>query len=408
MSVIVITGVTRTATTVGIGAGPQYVPFANTQFLSSATEAAFQIPVYTNGIVRNLRVGIGTIGASTTHVIQLRKNGANGNLSVTCNATGVFTNTTNTDIVTSGDLIDYSVTRTVGAGTITINSISSEFYNEDGSTIGGSTSTSATTFVATTNTLFGIGGEITATNINHRCFTFSNTILKNLTAYVLTNTLNAGSTYIVPNTGIAAITNVALLPNLRLTIPPGSTGLFTDTNDIFAMVEGTRWFFQTWNSGSSTGNISYSAVTTHVIPEGSKAAYYTGRVVIALSTNNTIIPIMGSILNGATPSGSYQVRIPQNCVLYPADMSLGMQTNTLNSASAVTFQVNGINSALSASIPASTGGTQVGGGSPVFLQTGDLVNYNFTTAATSGNAVLRMITTYLTVDKSDPSSDFYT
>ena len=89
-------------------------------------------------------------------------------------------------------------------------------------------------------------------------------------------------------------------------------------------------------------------------------------------------------------------------------MSLGMQTNTLNSASAVTFQVNGINSALSASIPASTGGTQVGGGSPVFLQTGDLVNYNFTTAATSGNAVLRMITTYLTVDKSDPSSDFYT
>lgn len=410
MAAIVIIGTSRTSVTTTVGAGPAYAPFANTQLLHTTTEAQNQIPVYTNGILRNLRVGIGAIGASTTHVIRLRKNGANGNLSVTCNATGVFTDTTNTDIVISGDLLDYSTTRTVGAGTITINMISSEFYNEDGAVIAGVTGTTAAPFNAGVNSLAGSVGEVAVgTNVNHRCFTFSNTILKNLEAYVITNTLNAGSTFIVPNTGTAVITNAALLPNLRLTIPAATTGLFTDTTDIFTMVDGTRWLFQVWNSGSSTGNITFSTITTHVTAEDSKVVYYTGRGIIAISTNNTIIPIMGSLLNGATPSGSYQVRVPQDCVMYPDDFRLGVAGNTTNSASILTFQVNGVDSAISATIPAGvTGtGTITGSGQPVFLQAGDLVNYNFTTVSTSGNMSLRMIASSLTVDKFEPSSDFF-
>ena len=402
MSVITLTAITRTASTNTVGAGPSYAPFASTQLVHNATEAAVQIPVYTNGIVRNLRVGVGVIGASTTHVIRLRKNGANGNLSVTCNATGVFTDTTNTDTIISGDLVDYSTTRTVGAGTITINSISGEFYNEDGSTITGTTGTG--NFSAGAVQGMGMGGEVAGTNVNHRCFVFSNTILKNLAAYVTANTLNAGTTYVFPVSAIT--TNLSLVPSLRLTIPAGVTGLFTDTTDIYRTLDASRWYIEVWNSGSATGTSTFSTVTTHVLPDDSKVAYYTGRGVIALSTNNTIIPVMGSILNNATPSGSYQVRIPQNCVLYPDDMAIGIASNTLNGASNVTLQVNGVSSALSASIPALTAGTLTAGGNPVFLQTGDLVNYIFTTLGT-GNASLRMITTYLTVDKFEPSSDFF-
>ena len=403
MSAIVLIGSGRSSNTGTVGAGPSYVPFGGTQILVYATEAQSQVPVYVNGIIRNMRIAVATIGASTTHVVRLRKNGADGNSVVTINATGAFIDTTNTDTIISGDLLDYSVTRTVGAGTIALGVVSSEFYNEDGSNIVGTTNPVATTFNAGGLQVIGIG-DMVGTNTNHRCFTFSSTILKNLSAYINANTLNAGITYIFPI--ISATTTE--IPNLRLSIGAGVSGLFTDTTDVFSILDDSRWYFQFWRSGSSTGTIAPSFFMTHEISEDSKVTYHTGRSLPAITTNSTIVPIMGSIQNGATPSGSYQVRIPQDCVLYPQDIAIGVSANNNAQITVFNFQVNGVNSTVSASIPANGTGTITGSGSPVFLKAGDLVNYFINDNGATGTLQSRMVSTAFTIDKFEASSDFFT
>jgi len=401
MSATVIIGSGRGAASSNVTAGPAFVAFGSSQIFPSATEAFTQVPVYTNGVVKNLRVAVANIGASTTHTIRLRVNGANGNSVVTVNGTGGFIDTTNTDRVVSGNLLDYSVTRTAGAGTLTLGVISCDFDNEEGYNIVGSTGN--TSLNANNNQVIGIG-DTTVTNINHRAFVFSNNVLKNLSVYASSNTLNSGITYI--STIIDTTTNLSLLP-LTVQIPASSTGLFTDTTGMYQLPAPNRWFFQAWRSGSTTGAITPSFIMVQELAEDSKVAYHCGRALPAITTNSTIVPIVGSMINGATPSGSYQVRVPQNCVLYPQDITIGISANTNATTTIFNFQVNGVNSTISASIPSASTANATGSGSPVFLKAGDLVNYFINDNGAAGTLQSRMISTAFTIDKFDANSDFF-
>ena len=406
MASIVTIGSSRSSITTTIGASG-FVVFGSAQIAPSTTEAQTQVPVYINGVIRNMRIGVAAIvGVGVSYTIRLRKNGANGNLVISSiNATGAWTDTTNSDLIQSGNLVNYSVTRAAGTS-ITLGVVSSEFYNEEGVNILGAAALSTATFQPNQASLIGIG-DLALTNSNQRTFTFANGYLKNLSAYISANSLNAGITYIFPLIAAVATTNPAAIPSLNLAIAAATTGLFTDTTDIFPYTNGDRWYFESWRSGSSTGTISNTFFMIHDYAEKNTITYNVGRSVPALTTNNTLIPIMGSMLNGAvSPEAAYQTRIPSDCILYPENIKLSPNTNTNAVATVFHFRVNGVNSAASASIPANSTAVATGGGQPVILKTGDLVNYIINDNGAAGTLQLRAISTAFRVDTFDPSSDF--
>jgi len=407
MSCIVTIGSGRSSNTNAIGATGR-IPFCSAQILSYGSEVQAQVPVYTNGIVRNLRVGVVAIGTSTTHDITLRVNGSTGNLNLTVSSTGVFTDTSNSDIIRSGDLVNYFVTRTVGSGTLTLGIISSDFDNEDNINILGSITTVATTWnsgpLPAGNNATGVG-ELAATNPNHRTFIRGNTVLKNLAVYVNANTLNSGTTYVFPLTADTGITNTALIPSLNVPIPFGQSGLFVNTSDMFMLTVGGRYWIQYWREGSTTGTISFSFFVWNEIIEDSRINYQCGRVLPGLSTNNTVIPIMGSMINGASPETRHRTRIPKDCVLFATNVRLGISANGRSTDSTLTFRVNGADSSIVATILAGSTANVVGTGGPVYLKAGDLVNYMFDVGSGSGTIQLRTINTLLTIDKFDSESN---
>src|SRR6187200_361428 len=73
---------------------------------STTTEANAQVKLRTPGTMANFYVRIGS--STGTHVFRTRKNTANGNMTVTVNALGVFEDNTNTDTIAAADLFCYT------------------------------------------------------------------------------------------------------------------------------------------------------------------------------------------------------------------------------------------------------------------------------------------------------------
>lgn len=87
----------------------------------TATEAQMQVTAQFPCILSRLWVRVGSNSVNATSTFRTRKNGANGNVSVSIGstATGNFSDTTNSDNVHSTDAINFSCT-TTGSGTMDI------------------------------------------------------------------------------------------------------------------------------------------------------------------------------------------------------------------------------------------------------------------------------------------------
>lgn len=82
----------------------------------STSETITQVPFFTDGILSTLSVRVVSNNRTTNSVITVRKNGADGNQTVTIPATttGEFIDLTHTDVIAPNDLLNYKVV--VGTG----------------------------------------------------------------------------------------------------------------------------------------------------------------------------------------------------------------------------------------------------------------------------------------------------
>lgn len=82
------------------------------------TETNQQATMRGNGTFGNGYAIVTTNARSTATTIKFRKNGADGNISVSCTAstTGLFEDVSHTDTVVNGDNVNYSVTTSTGTG----------------------------------------------------------------------------------------------------------------------------------------------------------------------------------------------------------------------------------------------------------------------------------------------------
>jgi hypothetical protein len=97
-----------------------YLPIAGLGATMTTTEANQKTAFRCNGTLKNGYANVQTNGRGTNSTLRSRVNGANGNIVVTITAstTGVFEDTTNTDSVSSGDDINFSLTTGTGGGSI--------------------------------------------------------------------------------------------------------------------------------------------------------------------------------------------------------------------------------------------------------------------------------------------------
>jgi len=116
-------------------------------------EAEGQTKIRTSGTLKNMFVRCTGFGSNTTFTTRI--NGADGTQTITVTGTGVFEDTSHTDTIASGDLIDYKMVLAAGFSTISI--AGCEFVttnntfmlvNGEGSNIPPSVATGATSYSA--------------------------------------------------------------------------------------------------------------------------------------------------------------------------------------------------------------------------------------------------------------------
>ena len=113
---------TCNSTATSCTAGLTYIWPCGGQGANTATEAYEQVKAGITNTYEKLQVYITANSANYTSTARLRKNTANGNqsISISAGATGLFTDTTNTDGVTPSDVINYNFTTGAGTGTVSV------------------------------------------------------------------------------------------------------------------------------------------------------------------------------------------------------------------------------------------------------------------------------------------------
>ena len=214
------------------GPATVYTACGNTQLLQFNAEASTQVIYRTAGTLSKLWVFVTPNPPTGAATVKIRKNGADGNMSVSipANTSGIFEDNSNTDTVAAGDTLDYAVTCAAGVQAVTIAAINTLFAAD---TIGGidytvvrhvAIGTVALASTVTRNSpLAGPGTAAAATEIQCKFDVNTACTLKNLYVYVVNNVLTGASTFRVRiNGGNSA--------NLVISVPGSTSGAFEDTS----------------------------------------------------------------------------------------------------------------------------------------------------------------------------------
>jgi hypothetical protein len=232
---------------------------------ANATDLAVSFTVGTPGILQNLYVRVIANTNTLATTVSTRLNSGAGTLttSIATTLTGVFEDTSHTDPVAVGDLVNYNFSTGAGSGACTFRNAVEFFTNSNQSHFicgGGST----TTQLKAVTTFYGIGGNLTAdtTEANLKCKAQLPMLLSGLQIRVVTNTVTATSTLTLRKNGANATqTN---------SIGSGATGLFQDSThtDLIIATDELNYQLVTGSTGTSMiiGTIGMLAANMSNVP----------------------------------------------------------------------------------------------------------------------------------------------
>jgi hypothetical protein len=195
------------------------------------TEAHTQIPAPAAGTLRNLHCYVSANSRTQTTTIRTRKAGANGaqSLSIGSTATGLFEDTSNTDSLAQGDLVNVQMVTGTGTQTITIQYIGVT-WESTARAFSPSTNVAGTANTTASITRYlQIGGDLGAT-FGHSVEANAQTkalqgAFKRLAVYVSANSRTTTTTVTTRKGGASQ--------TLTLSIGSTATGLFEDTSNSF-------------------------------------------------------------------------------------------------------------------------------------------------------------------------------
>jgi|ERR1700690_96652 len=248
-----------------------YCPVAGSIY-TTATEANTQVKIKAPYTGKNFFVHVNVNARSSTTTVFFRKNTGNGNMnvSVTAATTGVFEDTSNTDSLVSGDLINYGVNLGTGTGSFSIANAAfdgvstANQFQLVAASLPNSLGSNATFYMtpsgeAATNTTAAEASVSTKTNLT--------ATISNLAIFVVTNSVATASTLKFRKNGSDG--------NQVVSITGLTTGYFEDTinTDTIASTDLINYSVTTaagvvnhFGWGTLSSLVSQAAAITHTLP----------------------------------------------------------------------------------------------------------------------------------------------
>ena len=357
----------------------QYTFITGINILGS-TEAPKQIPFRDAGVISKLGLRVLTNTTSTNTIVRLRKNGVNGNQSITISGgqTGEIIDNTNTDSVAAGDKIAIQIV-TPNTGTITFDLIAAIYEPTDNTItttrllIGNPVSHNASTIFY--GLLQGdLDLDITATT-EHRILPRVAGVFKHWAMYSSVGGRAVACRMLKNGAEIEPITNLILL-NTDVTGLGENTvsSISSNTTDDFTNL----WVFGGSGTSRTLDFIATSFVNTgpySLILGGQSDGYFRGP--------GTDYHKIGSYFVASLTESEMQIKARSDFIL--SKLTVRITNNTINSGtSTFTLRKNGVDTALSVSIAAGANGTFTDTTDSVTVGPDDLISYKFTISGTTG------------------------
>jgi hypothetical protein len=313
-------------------------------------------------------------------IIKLRKNlsDGSGTLTIPANTTGEFEDTTNSDSLSVGDEVNYSITAGTGTGSLAMGPIRCHYATAN-STTAPLQSCGAFNFTANSATRYLMMGGRNAINTSEasaQTLMKNSGTLANFFVYASTNARVTDTTFRVRKNGSNG--------NQVITVGAGVTGIFEDTSNSDSFVADDLVNCTVVTGTGSSESIVIQQVSTELT-----------------TTDNTFLLIAGQNGNYNTGSGSSSAYFPWSG---GNNLSTEIQTsaepgmsctasvfvfkvnaNTLDNTATVSVRVNGGNSTLSVSVGAGATGSFEDTDSVSLVATDQLNLLVDTSAATAGS-----------------------
>jgi hypothetical protein len=341
-----------------------------------STELNVQFTTHIAGTLSNFFIYVYSNSANFTTTLRVRKNTANGNqvISVTAAATGQFEDTSNTDTLVDGDIINYSYVTAAGTGSIGVQNMAILFE----------ATTNVVTFYKTARLGIGTASQtsywamvssgIQTTEANALLVFKTAGTLKKLFVKISTNTRTTTTTYTVrKNSADTGITT---------SVTGSSTGIFEDTSNTSSIaVDDTSAFKVVTSTG--TGTITHEGIFISFETTNNKSTIHRRSYgALAFGTTN-----YGGFYVGTTEANA---QIEANVAFTASNLGARVSANTANGTSTYLLRQNAGDTALSVSITASTTGWFIDTSHTVSIIATDEVNYKIVVGGSSGNLTIEV------------------
>lgn len=338
----------------------------------AGTEANVKTSLLATGTLSKLCVYCASNSISASSTVRIRKNGANGNQSVSIGSgsTGSFIDSSNTDSITSGDDVDTSIATGSGGSGAQFQSISVIYDDADSATTWFSSFLSTNT--ASVDRYFPLVSgivNVAAFEANVQYKAKSAGTLTGLSCYIMANGRTSTTTVRTRVNGANG--------NCSVSIGSSSTGIFEDTSSTDSISVNDLINFGS-TTGSSTSFIRSECCSITFYGTGDDTMMIngqgdsTGKVMNASSTH--YMPLGGDIGTNSSESPAYSLT---NFAAQASKMNVYIRANTVSAASTLNYRVNGANTSLTVSITASTTGWFEDTTHTADITSTDTVNYQF-------------------------------
>jgi hypothetical protein len=326
--------------------------------------------------------------------LRSRINGDYGNQEVTIPAgeSGVFRDTTNTDVLNDGDLFDWEISSS-GGESIVINAIGSIMESPNGSTIlcasrvnaGADLHQGQTQYLTVLGMLAVTESEDTSPGRENRSkFRIETaTTLSHFRLVVGSNDIDADTTYTVRKNGV----NTAL----TITVPAKATGAFEDATHAVAFAPGDYLSYQAVSGSSGGADPRVYNCLIQVKSSSTSRQVGFGLVTPHRQLAGTVryYPVEGG--NRTEPPGEQnEADVQVTAQVYNTIKNLGVSvyTNTLNGKATFTLRVNGRDTDLSVTVPAGETGFYQNLKDEIKVYPSDTIDWKVKAGGTNGSIIV--------------------
>ena len=251
-----------------IGINTQYAQIVHKNLSLQSTEANTQTKMSVAGTVKNLYVYVASNTRDGTSTISIRKNSADGNLTVSIGAstTGVFEDTSNTDTIADGDLLCWKTVRGGTTGSMVVSIIGADLITTDDSFTSVLAGSSTFSPGSATDYFMQIGGNTIEADTDTQTKTkmyVENYSADRLRIELTTNTVASTSTLTFRKNGADTAVTVP--------ITASTTGLFEDTTHSVAITGLDDINYKLAAGGSGSLVVKYVSVRFYEVDPSSPA-----------------------------------------------------------------------------------------------------------------------------------------